>query len=869
MAPLFHEDIASVQELRKLLIELTTAYEKLLAESKATMKQLQDETEKSTKVTSDHVKVIKDEKDKYTQLLEEQKKLIKIQQDNEKAVNRATEARKKQVNQLREANSIAQQEAKTIDEMRKKVAALNLLWKNSEIGTKTQKELAAQLARTTAELKKQEAAVGIHSRNVGNYASAIKNGFIAAAAAATGVIVALRGVFTFMSSAVEAAGAQEKAERQLAQSLGYTSKALLAQANALQQVTTFEDDATVEAMAYLSYMGLTEKQIKKIIPLIQDMAAAKGMDLSQAADLVAKSIGSSTNAMARYGIEIEGAAGSSERLESAVAALTMKFGGQAEAIASTGIGALTQWSNAWGELKEQIGNKFLPFLAAIARKMSGILYGAIDPGAKKRGYDDVQGFLDDYEVASEETQAKILKTTTSQKDYYFKKWEGAQNETDKRTYSMMFDIAKEKYEKILGIIDRSSKGKIKIEGDTNKKLADAELKAEEERWKAIKRHAEEQGALYTKLSAERVKDESDAYKLSKDLGTASYQEVYDYELNLITSSAAFRVLLEGKTAEEVLRIWREASDKAKQAAKGFRVSGLPTESSEFEDMGPMPDFAAVGGFDPEEIVNPDAWKETFDKINNYAQLFGGAISDVLRMISAENQRQYEMELSEAEKRYTTEEKLLDEQLRNKSISENQYNARKMAAEQKRQSEEEKLKKEYAKKQRDIQLTQAIINTALSVTSALTTPPIWLGIIMAVIAAALGAAEIATISNAQFAKGGHMMLGDKGTTLKGKRHSQGGVNLGEVGTAEAGEYIGIISRPMTQKYKSELPLIFDSLNQGSFERTFDIKGVIVPESRYTKKMYEHMVAEKKPGANVTVTDTMIITQMGNHTVKTYL
>jgi len=69
-----------------------------------------------------------------------------------------------------------------------------------------------------------------------------------------------------------------------------------------------------------------------------------------------------------------------------------------------------------------------------------------------------------------------------------------------------------------------------------------------------------------------------------------------------------------------------------------------------------------------------------------------------------------------------------------------------------EKEIEKIQKESAKKQKNLALIQATINTALAVTSALTLQPFWVGIVMAVVAAALGAVEIATISSASFAKG---------------------------------------------------------------------------------------------------------------------
>lgn len=71
------------------------------------------------------------------------------------------------------------------------------------------------------------------------------------------------------------------------------------------------------------------------------------------------------------------------------------------------------------------------------------------------------------------------------------------------------------------------------------------------------------------------------------------------------------------------------------------------------------------------------------------------------------------------------------------------------------SEEEisKIEKKYAEKRKQLAITQAIINTALAVTNALNTQPFMpLGLIMAVLAAAAGAIEIATISSASFAKG---------------------------------------------------------------------------------------------------------------------
>jgi len=179
-------------------------------------------------------------------------------------------------------------------------------------------------------------------------------GFKKVAVAAVGLF-ALSKVNNFLKSTISLFDIQILAETKLAVALGFTSEKLLDQASALQKVTKFGDEQTIEAGALLATYGLQEEAISKLIPLLLDMSAATGMDLAGAADLAGKSLGSTTNALSRYGIMIEGAVGSSERLDSAVLALTGRFEGQAEAAAEVGSGPLVQLGNAYGDVKERIG----------------------------------------------------------------------------------------------------------------------------------------------------------------------------------------------------------------------------------------------------------------------------------------------------------------------------------------------------------------------------------------------------------------------------------------------------------------------------------------------------------------------------------
>jgi len=179
----------------------------------------------------------------------------------------------------------------------------------------------------------------------------------------------------FAGASIKAFDTQIKAETKLLTALKGkedVQKRLIEQAQHLQSLTLFGDEETIAAQSMLATMGLEEEAISRLIPLVQDMAVAKGMNLVQAADLVAKSVGSSTNALSRYGIEITGAVGSTERLDSAVGSLTQMFEGQAEAIAKEGLGPLIQLKNTLGDVAEQFGEIILHGLTPFTEKMKAI-----------------------------------------------------------------------------------------------------------------------------------------------------------------------------------------------------------------------------------------------------------------------------------------------------------------------------------------------------------------------------------------------------------------------------------------------------------------------------------------------------------------
>lgn len=130
--------------------------------------------------------------------------------------------------------------------------------------------------------------------------------------------------------------------------------------------------------------------------------------------------------------------------------------------------------------------------------------------------------------------------------------------------------------------------------------------------------------------------------------------------------------------------------------------------------------------------------------------------------------------------------------------------------------------------------------------------------------------ISSMVSIKFREGGGGVMGDSGLILDGKSHEAGGIPLSNV-EAEDGEYLSVINRRATRKYRSELPIITDMLNKGIFEKKYkDVSkydGIVIQENDpYNKKLYELMKTRKEEETQYMSGDYMI-TKKGNYTQKT--
>ena len=293
-------------------------------------------------------------------------------------------------------------------------------------------------------------------KKTSSFGNAVKKiGGLIAGAFAVGAIV------NFARNAIRVYDIQAKAEQQLLTALKGrkdVQQELIVQAEQLQKTTLFGDEETIKAQALIAAFVKEKDQIKTIIPLVQDLASAKMMQLSVAADLVSKTLGSSTNALSRYGIEVTGAVGSQERLLSLQRGLNDAFGGQAQAAAKAGVGAIKQLENAWGDFQEQIGKGGSGFINSNARFLTALL-SAITGNMKKameENLTDAEKFQSKLENSTNEGLKTLRKSWEQQSQYYFKLWQKALKDGDAATrshYATQYDLTKE----TISLIDKEIK----------------------------------------------------------------------------------------------------------------------------------------------------------------------------------------------------------------------------------------------------------------------------------------------------------------------------------------------------------------------------------------------------------------------------
>jgi hypothetical protein len=180
----------------------------------------------------------------------------------------------------------------------------------------------------------------------------------------------------------EAAEAEAKLVTVMRQRMGATNEMIssaLELAAAEQRTGAVEGDAIIAGQQQLSTFLHNADALKILTPAMADLAAQqKGVnatsgDLTTIANLMGKAMDGSAGALKKTGISFSEAQAKilktgTEMQRAAMLAqiITDNVGDMNQALASTGIGKIQQMTNAWGDVKEQVGQVFTNLVAAAA-----------------------------------------------------------------------------------------------------------------------------------------------------------------------------------------------------------------------------------------------------------------------------------------------------------------------------------------------------------------------------------------------------------------------------------------------------------------------------------------------------------------------
>ena len=175
-----------------------------------------------------------------------------------------------------------------------------------------------------------------------------------------------KALINAFSSVIRLAGEQEQAEKKLEVALGKTSTALLDQASALQKVSTHGDEAIIAQQAFLASLKFSEDQIKTIIPVAIDLAAATGITLESAVRNTSKTFSGLAGELGELVPQLRDLTQEEMRAGEAVKVLGELFEGQAAEQADTMAFALNQAGMAVSDAAEDIGSLLSPVVIGIS-----------------------------------------------------------------------------------------------------------------------------------------------------------------------------------------------------------------------------------------------------------------------------------------------------------------------------------------------------------------------------------------------------------------------------------------------------------------------------------------------------------------------
>ena len=248
-------------------------------------------------------------------------------------------------------------------------------------------QFTTPLQKATKSVKNMDRQLEKAGNQIKAFGRKIKNGMKTVAKwAAVGFGALTAGAVLFAKQSIDAAKDQVRIEKLLETTMKRTSnaskeqiQAIKDEASALQNVGIVGDEVALAGANQLAVYGLRSDQIKKLMPNLNDMIAKeKGLNGTQEdavamADVIGKAMNGKTKGLLKYGVSLTAAEEKlfktmkqEQRMEFISKKLNESIGGTNKALRETDEGKIVAAKNAWGDMKEELGKKLLPYLGKFA-----------------------------------------------------------------------------------------------------------------------------------------------------------------------------------------------------------------------------------------------------------------------------------------------------------------------------------------------------------------------------------------------------------------------------------------------------------------------------------------------------------------------
>ena len=215
------------------------------------------------------------------------------------------------------------------------------------------------------------------------------------AAAAGAAAVSVRALVSLAKESVQLYGRQIQAENRLAAAIRTTGGEvadLLPKykdfASEIQNITTVGDEATLELIGLGKQMGVTEDRIEEATRGAIGLSKAFGIDAQTAMRGVALAFEGNFTQLSRYIPALRTTNDEGEKLAILQRAMANGFE-VAKAETESGFGALLQYQNAVGDLKEELGRAIVEGAEPFIRVLTGFATRTLEAINKTREFRDV------------------------------------------------------------------------------------------------------------------------------------------------------------------------------------------------------------------------------------------------------------------------------------------------------------------------------------------------------------------------------------------------------------------------------------------------------------------------------------------------